>query len=136
MRRQLGPNPRQIENASNGAHQVIVRHDLFEIKRIEQLPLIPADPPQHNPPPLMFAPARRNHCSPATSNDFCNKIGHFRKSVATSSIGIAESTKPRPRDHDAVPTAILRGVESSVGGGDQVLYRFMNAIRKRRAKAR
>jgi hypothetical protein len=56
--------------------------------------------------------------------------------VATSSIGIAESTKPRPRDHDAVPTAILRCVERSVGGGDQVLYRFMNAIRKRRAKAR
>jgi hypothetical protein len=34
MWRQLGPNPRQIENAGNGAHQVIVRHDLFEIKRM------------------------------------------------------------------------------------------------------
>jgi hypothetical protein len=56
--------------------------------------------------------------------------------VATSSLGIAESTKPRPRDHDAVPTAILRCVERSVGGGDHFLYRFMNAIRKRRAKAR
>ena len=57
-------------------HQVLVRHDLFEIKRIEQLPLIPADPPQHNPLPSMFASARRNHCSAAASNDFCNKIDH------------------------------------------------------------
>jgi hypothetical protein len=76
MRRQLGADPRQVDNTSNGAHQVIVRHDLFEIERIEQLPLILADPPHHHPLPSMFASARRNHCSPAASNDFCNKIGH------------------------------------------------------------
>ena len=63
-------------------------------------------------------------------------MGQYRKSVATSSIGIAETNKPRVRDHDAVPTAVLRCVESLVGSGDKVLYRFMSAIRKRRAKAR
>jgi hypothetical protein len=54
---------------------VIVRHDLFEIERIEELPLILADLPHHHPPPPMFASVRRNHCSPAASNNFCNKIG-------------------------------------------------------------
>src|SRR5439155_262877 len=37
-----------------------------------------AAPPHHYPPPPMIASARRNHCSTATSNDFCNKIGHIR----------------------------------------------------------
>jgi hypothetical protein len=32
VRRELGPNPRQIENTGNGAHQVIVWHDLFKIE--------------------------------------------------------------------------------------------------------
>jgi len=35
--------------------------------------LILADPPHHHPPPPMFASARRNQCSAAVSNDFCNK---------------------------------------------------------------
>jgi len=38
-------------------------------------------------------------------------------------------------NHNAVPTAILRRIERTVGGGDHILYRFTNAIRKRRAKA-
>ena len=57
VRRQLGPNPRQIKNTRNGTHQVIVRHDRFEIERIEQMPLIPAAPPHHHPPPPTFPSA-------------------------------------------------------------------------------
>src|SRR3982074_1897387 len=45
--RHLGPNPGQIENARNSAHEGIVRHGLFELERIEQLPLILAAPPHH-----------------------------------------------------------------------------------------
>jgi hypothetical protein len=47
VRRQFRPNPRQIKNVGNGAHEMIVRHDLFEIERIEQLPLISTALPQH-----------------------------------------------------------------------------------------
>jgi hypothetical protein len=75
VRRQPGPNPRQIKNASNGAHQVIVRNHRFEVERIEQLPLILAYPPHHHAAPPTFVSVRQNHCSQATSNDFCNKIG-------------------------------------------------------------
>jgi hypothetical protein len=32
VRRELAPNPRQIENSGNGANQVIGRHDLFKIE--------------------------------------------------------------------------------------------------------
>src|SRR6266700_3920304 len=78
VRRQLGPNPRQIENTRNGPNLVIVRHHLFKIERIEQLPLILAAPPHHYTPPPMIASAQRNHCSTATSNDFCNKMSAKR----------------------------------------------------------
>src|SRR5215472_1350146 len=37
VRRQLRPNPRQIKNLGNRAHQMIARHDLFEIERIKKL---------------------------------------------------------------------------------------------------
>ena len=40
MGRKLAMDPGQIENRSNLAHQVIVRHRLIKIKRIEQLTLI------------------------------------------------------------------------------------------------
>src|SRR5436190_6058021 len=55
---------------------MIVRHDLFEIERIEQLLLIPDAPSHHRTTPPMFASKRRNHCSATASIDFCNKIGH------------------------------------------------------------
>jgi hypothetical protein len=55
--RQLGSDPGQLENTSNGAHQVIVRDDLVEIERIEQLSLILAAPAHHHPSPPMFASA-------------------------------------------------------------------------------
>ena len=75
VRRQLGSNPRQIKDASDGAHQVIVRHHRFEVERIEQLSLMLAYPPHHHAAPPMFVSARLNHCSLVASNDFCNKIG-------------------------------------------------------------
>src|SRR5204863_3782277 len=53
---------------------MIVRHDLFEIERIEQLLLIPDAPSHHRTTPPMFASKRRNHCSATASIDFCNKI--------------------------------------------------------------
>ena len=55
--RQLGSDPGQIENTSNGANQVIVRDDLLEIERIEQLSLILAAPAHHHQSPPMFASA-------------------------------------------------------------------------------
>jgi hypothetical protein len=57
---------------------MIVRHDLIEIERIEQLLLIPDAPSHHRTTPPMFASQRRNHCSAAASIDFCNKIGPKR----------------------------------------------------------
>jgi hypothetical protein len=58
VRRQPGPNPRQIKNASNGAPQVIVRNHRFEVERIEQLPLILAYPPHHHAAPPTFVSVR------------------------------------------------------------------------------
>jgi hypothetical protein len=67
--------PTKNQERGNGAYRVIVRHDLFEIERIEELPLIMVDLPHRHPPSPMFASRRRNHCSPVTSSHFCNKIG-------------------------------------------------------------
>src|SRR5436309_15195385 len=64
---------------------MIVRHDLFEIERIEQLLLIPYAPSHHRTTPPMFASKRRNHCSATASIDFCNKIGQKPTSLRRSS---------------------------------------------------
>ena len=59
--RQLGVHPGQVQHGSDLAHAVIVRHDLIEAERIEQLPLIPVEPPHHRQPP------RRHHLSAGES---------------------------------------------------------------------
>src|SRR5215470_2158460 len=51
---------------------MIVRHNLFEVERIEQLPLVPATPPHHCSP-RRFASARRNHCATDPSMSFATK---------------------------------------------------------------
>jgi hypothetical protein len=43
------PEPTTDRNVGNRAHQMIARHHLLEIERIEQLPLIPAHLPHHRP---------------------------------------------------------------------------------------
>ena len=73
------PNLRQI------TREMILRHDLFEIERIEQLPLISTAPPQH-PRLRRFESERRNHPSTVASNDFCNKIGQELASASPLSI--------------------------------------------------
>lgn len=57
--RELGMNPRQIENSSDLASAVVVGHCLIEAERIEQLPLIPVEPPHHREPPPPPSPHRR-----------------------------------------------------------------------------
>src|SRR6266511_3786408 len=43
--REIGMNPRQIENRSNLANRVIVRNCLIKMKRIKQLLLVVIEPP-------------------------------------------------------------------------------------------
>ena len=50
------------------AHQMIVRHDLIEAERIEQLPLLLIEPPHHRSPPSIAASARGNQRSTAAIN--------------------------------------------------------------------
>jgi hypothetical protein len=69
----LGPNPRQIENAGNGAHQVIIRQDFFEIQRIEQLPWSRLLRPIIAAPPIRIS--MTESLRDRTFNEFCNKIG-------------------------------------------------------------
>src|SRR6476646_9996708 len=101
MRRQLDSKPRKIENAGNGAYQVIVRHDLFEIERIEELPLIMVDLPHHHPSSPMFASGRRNHCLPVHQATSATKSAHCCVDVSrvfTSAFeGTAEVHRPSTR---------------------------------------
>src|SRR5258707_1114278 len=43
----------------------------------------------------MFAPTRRNHCSGASSNDFCNKIGQVQTSRRFTAIRGKRWQEPR-----------------------------------------
>src|SRR6266536_4256468 len=53
--REIGMNPRQIENRSNLANRVIVRNCLIKMKRIKQLLLVVIEPPHHRSPPQRIA---------------------------------------------------------------------------------
>src|SRR5262245_13999163 len=94
--RQLRPNPRQIKHAGNGAHEMIVRHSVFEIERIEQLSLVPAAPPHHGPP-HRFASASRNHRATDPSMSFATKsthLGHWLAIPILGDYGISRSIRP------------------------------------------
>ena len=53
-----------------------------QIEAIEKLPLVPIEPPHHRSLPPRLASRRPNYCSSKNSNDFCNKIGPSRPSIA------------------------------------------------------
>jgi len=89
-------DPRQIENRSDLAHQVIVRHHLVEPKRIEKLLLVSVELPHHRPTPPVITLSTVNHGSPITSTDFCNKIGHKRTSPSQPSRFDATSASAKP----------------------------------------
>jgi hypothetical protein len=63
-------DPGQVENASNRADEVIVRHRPSDSVNKSADPVVPSSP--------ALADARisagRNHCSQKPATDFCNKI--------------------------------------------------------------
>jgi hypothetical protein len=45
----LGMDPRQVQNSRNPPDLMITRNGLLEVEAIEQLPLVPIEPPHHRP---------------------------------------------------------------------------------------
>jgi hypothetical protein len=75
MRRQLVIDPCQVENRRDLAYQMISWDRHIEIKRIEQLPLVPIVPTHHGRPRRSSPLSRRNHGSSQFTTAFCNNIG-------------------------------------------------------------
>src|SRR6266487_2635731 len=71
-------HPTQIENRSDLADRMIVRHRILEAKRIEKLFLIVIEPPHHGSLPSRIASQQRNHRPKKLATDFCNKIGQVQ----------------------------------------------------------
>src|SRR5262249_50088101 len=69
----LGIDPRQVENRSDLANQVIVGNGLFKTKRVKQPTLVVIEPPHHRPTPPRIVSERRNHCSREPSTTFATK---------------------------------------------------------------
>jgi hypothetical protein len=65
--RQLRMNPGQIQDFCNPPDLVILRNGLLEIEAIEQLALIPIEPPHHRPISQKAVLTRPNHDSAAAS---------------------------------------------------------------------
>src|SRR5580704_15839882 len=72
--RQLLVHPIKIENAVDLPNQMIRRHYLVEIKRVEKLTLAALSPSHHRSLPSRIAIQRRNHSAKLPSTDFCNTI--------------------------------------------------------------
>src|SRR5246500_3161596 len=65
--RKLLVHPIKIENAVDLPNQMIGRHRLVEIERVEELTLSALSPPHHRPLPANRSPDSRNHGSTAVS---------------------------------------------------------------------
>src|SRR5262249_35512073 len=76
----LGMDPRQVENRSDLANQVIVGNSLFKTKRVKQPTLAAIEPPHHRPTPPRIVSERRNHCSRGPSTTFATKSAKRRHS--------------------------------------------------------
>jgi len=50
VRRQFGVHPGQVQHRRDLADAVVVRHHLVEAEGIEQLALVPVEPPHHRSP--------------------------------------------------------------------------------------
>src|SRR5262249_54350006 len=74
----LGIDPRQVENRSDLANQVIVGNGLFKTKRVKQPTLVVIEPPHHRPTPPRIVSERRNHCSREPSTTFATKSANRR----------------------------------------------------------
>ena len=79
-------HPTQVEQTIDLADQMIPRHHLVEIKRLEELTLSVLPPTHHAPLPPMPASSQRNHGSRVVStgvlqqNRFKNRHGGKRGS--------------------------------------------------------
>jgi len=60
-------DPRQVQHSSNLPDLMIVRNGLLEVEAIEQLPLVPIEPPHHRPISQKAASPQPNHDSVAAS---------------------------------------------------------------------
>jgi hypothetical protein len=83
----------QIEHAIDLADQMVGRHHLVEIKRIEELALSVLSPPHHEPFPPMYASINGITARESSQWEFCNRI----PPIAASSIG---GTVRRNSGHD------------------------------------
>src|SRR5262245_62172647 len=79
--RQLSTDPRQVENRSYLANQMIVRNGLFKTESIKQLPLVLIEPPHHRPSPQRIASQQPNHRSRKPSMTFATKSALMRHAV-------------------------------------------------------
>src|SRR5262249_58630653 len=80
----LGIDPRQVENRSDLANQVIVGNGLFKTKRVKQPTLVVMEPPHHRPTPPRIVSERRNHCSREPSTTFATKSARSGRIEASS----------------------------------------------------
>src|SRR5262249_36014926 len=85
----LGIDPRQVENRSDLANQVIVGNGLFKTKRVKQPTLVVIEPPHHRPTPPRIVSERRNHCSREPSTTFATKSAKSRHN-AVQQIGTSQ----------------------------------------------
>src|SRR5262245_53040154 len=86
--RKLGMHPRQVENRSDFANQVIVGNGLFKTKRIKQLSLVVVKPPHHRPPPQRIASEPANHSARVPSTTFATKSANCDTTHCSKGIAI------------------------------------------------
>src|SRR5690348_8127328 len=75
VRRKLLVHPIKIKNAADLPDQMIRRHYLVEIERVEELALSALSSPHHRPLPRIIVPFDGITAPTQSQREFCNTIG-------------------------------------------------------------
>src|SRR5271166_5685405 len=100
--RKLLVNPIKIENPVDLHNQMIGRHRLVEIERVEELTLSALSPPHHRPLPANRSPDQRNHGSTAVST----RVLQHNPSRATERLRCRQMTRWSSRPEESHPRAL------------------------------
>src|SRR5271167_411427 len=90
---QVPVHPIKIEHAVDLPDQMIRRHDLVEIERVEKLTLSALSPPHHRPLPANRNPGPRNHGSTAVST----RVLQHNRGESRHAANMAKPTRLDPK---------------------------------------
>src|SRR6516225_4922165 len=106
---QLATHPGKVQDFRNAPDLMITGNGLLEVEAIEQLPLVPIEPPHHRPISQKAASPRPNHDSAAASKRLLQQNRPTAAVLVTQGDGRSTPTNGHPRGNAGLPSWAMCG---------------------------